>query len=315
MIKGKSTLLILGTFLIGSSLALGAQKVEMISKGYQHEFWKTVELGAKDAGKEEGVEVNFIGPEKESEIGKQVGMVENGINKKVDIIALAALDANALYPVTKKAADNKIPVVTFDSNVRGGLEKSFIATDNEAAAGKAAEFMAKEIGYKGKVAIVAHNAGTSTAIEREKGFREVMKKYPDIKILNTQFSDGDKSKALSITQDIMLANPDLKGIFGTNEGAAVGAARAVEEKKAQDKVVLVGFDSSEDEVKYIKKGVMRGLVTQHPYMMGYKTIKTAVSVLNNKPVDKRIDTGSVLVTSENIDSSDIQKVLNPFNKN
>ncbi|MCJ8343880.1 MAG: substrate-binding domain-containing protein, partial [Cetobacterium sp.] len=216
--------------------------------------------------------------------------------------------------VAKKAKDRGINIVTFDSNVRGGVEKSFVATDNVAAAGKAAAFLAKEINYEGKVAIVAHNAGTSTTIDREKGFREEMKKYPKIKILNTQFSDGDKSKALAITQDIMLANPDLKGVFGTNEGAAVGAARAIEEKKMSDKVVLVGFDSSEDEIKYIKNGVMKGLVTQNPYMMGYKTIEAAVNVLNKKLVDKRIDTGSVLVTIDNLNDKEIQKILNPFNK-
>lgn len=313
MVKGLRKMLLV-SLLLGGTISTLSAKIEMVSKGYQHEFWKTVELGAKDAAKKAGVEVNFIGPEKESEIGKQVGMMENAINKKVDIIALAALDANALFPVAKKANDRGIDIVTFDSNVRGGLEESFIATDNAAAAAKAADFLAKEIGYKGKVAIVAHNAGTSTAIEREKGFREEMKKYPNIKILNTQFSDGDKSKALSITQDILLANPDLKGIFGTNEGAAVGAARAVEEKKAQDKVVLVGFDSSEDEIKYINKGVMRGLVTQHPYMMGYKTVEAAVNILNDKPVEKRIDTGSVLVTRANVNNEDIQKILNPFKK-
>ncbi|MEG0236462.1 MAG: ABC transporter substrate-binding protein [Cetobacterium sp.] len=314
MLKTNLRKVLLTTLILGGAVTAFSKTIEMVSKGYQHEFWKTVELGAKDAAKKSGVEVNFIGPEKESEIGKQVGMVENGINKKVDIIALAALDANALYPVTKKANDAGIEIITFDSNVRGGLEKSFVATDNATAAAKAADFLAKQIGYKGKVAIVAHNAGTSTAIEREKGFRDEMKKYPDIKILNTQFSDGDKSKALAITQDIILANPDLKGVFGTNEGAAVGAARAVEEKKVQDKVVLVGFDSSEDEIKYIKSGVMKGLVTQNPYMIGYETVEAAVKVLNKEPVEKRIDTGSVLVTKDNVNNEDIQKILNPFKK-
>lgn len=306
------SLLVLFVFM--GNISFSSTIIEMVSKGYQHEFWKTVELGAKTAGKKYNVDVNFIGPEKESEVGKQVGMVENGINKKVDIIALAALDENALFPVAKKAIDRGIEIVTFDSNIRGGIEKSFIATNNKVAAAKAGKFLAKQINYNGKVAIISHNAGTSTAIEREKGFREELKKYPHIKILNTQFSEGDKSKALSIAQDLMLANPDLKGIFGTNEGAAVGAARAVEEKQAQDRVVLVGFDSSEDEIKYIKKGVMKGLVTQNPYMIGYKTIEVAVKVLKNEKVEKRIDTGSILVTKDNINEKSIQEILNPFNK-
>lgn len=314
MVKGSLKKALLLTLLLSGSMTGFGKTIEMVSKGYQHEFWKTVELGAKDAAKAAGLELNFIGPEKESEVGKQVGMVENAINKNVDVIALAPLDTNALFPVAKRAVDRGIEIVTFDSNIRGNIEKSFIATDNIAAAAKAADYMAKLINYEGKVAIVSHNAGTSTAIEREKGFRDEMKKYPKIKILNTQFSEGDKSKALAITQDIILANPDLKGVFGTNEGAAVGAARAIEERKVQNKVVLVGFDSSEDEIKYINSGVMKGLVTQNPYMIGYRTVEAAANILENKKIEKRVDTGSVLVTKENINEPEIQKILNPFNK-
>ena len=108
-------------------------KIELVSKGYQHEFWRSVEAGAKKAGEELGVEVNFIGPEKETEIGKQVGMVENAINKKVSALGIAALDPDALAVVAKKAMDAKIPVVTFDSNVKDDITSSFIATDNKAA--------------------------------------------------------------------------------------------------------------------------------------------------------------------------------------
>ena len=185
-------------------------KIELVSKGYQHEFWRSVEAGAKKAGEELGVEVNFSGPEKETEIGKQVGMVENAINKKVSALGIAALDPDALAVVAKKAMDAQIPVVTFDSNVKDDITSSFIATDNKAAGAMAGEQLAKLINGKGKVAIVSHNPGTTTAIEREAGFREALAKYPDIKILNTQFSDGDKSKALAITLDIINANQKVK---------------------------------------------------------------------------------------------------------
>ena len=289
-------------------------KIEIISKGYQHEFWRTVELGAKKAGEDLGAEVNFIGPEKESEVGKQVGMVENAINKKVSAIGIAALDANALEPVIKKAIDAKIPVVSFDSDIKGEITASFVATDNIAAGELAGEELAKRIGGKGKVAIVAHNAGTSTAIDREVGFKKAMAKYPDIQVLNTQFSDGDKSKALSITLDIINANPDIKGIFGTNEGAAYGVAKGIEEKGLAGKVIVIGFDSSEDMVKFIEKGIATGTVIQDPYRMGYETVKQLYSLIKGEKVEKRIDTGANFVSKENLNNEDIQKLLFPLGK-
>ena len=260
-------------------------KIELVSKGYQHEFWRSVEAGAKKAGEELGVEVNFIGPEKETEIGKQVGMVENAINKKVSALGIAALDPDALAVVAKKAMDAQIPVVTFDSNVKDDITSSFIATDNKAAGAMAGEQLAKLINGKGKVAIVSHNPGTTTAIEREAGFREALAKYPDI-----------------------------AGIYGTNEPSIFGVAKGVEEKGLTGKVALVGIDSSEDLAKFLEKGVISGLVIQDPYNMGYQTVQQLYKLSKGEKVEKRIDTGAILVTKENMNNEDIVKKMFPFGR-
>ena len=289
-------------------------KLELVSKGYQHEFWRTVEAGAKKAAEELGVKVNFIGPEKETEIGKQVGMVETAITKKVSGIGIAALDPSALATVAKKAMDAGIPVVAFDSNVKDDITSSFIATDNKVAGAIAGEELARLINNKGKVAIVAHNPGTTTAIEREAGFREALAKYPDIKILNTQFSDGDKSKALSITTDILNSNPDLAGIYGTNEPSIFGVAKAVDEKGKGGQLAVVGIDSSEDLARFLEKGVISALTIQDPFNMGYQTVQQLVKLVKGETVEKRIDTGAVLVTKENFNNEDIQKKMFPFGR-
>jgi ribose transport system substrate-binding protein len=290
-------------------------RIEMVSKGYQHEFWKTVEKGAQVAAAEFGAEVVFIGPEAETETAKQVSMVENAINKKVDAIALAPLDGTALLPVAKKAVKAKIPLLTFDSFLADSKTSlSFIATDNVAAGKVAAVQLAKLMGEKGKVAIVNHLAGAGSAIDREKGFRDGMKAYPNIKILNTQYSGGDKSKALNITQDLLQANPDLKGIFASCEGNGVGVARAVEEKKMQDKVAVVGFDSSEDEIALLKSGALKGMMVQNPYNMGYLSVKNLVAVINKKKIPARIDTGATYVSMDNFEDDEIQALLYPLGK-
>lgn len=290
------------------------KRIALVSKGYQHEFWRTVEAGSKKAAEELGVDTYFVGPERESEVAKQVEMVENAINQNVDAIALAAVDTAGLTTVAKKAREDKIPLVTFDSDVEAGISQSFIATDNAAAAFKVGEELARRINGKGKVAIVAHNAGTTSTIEREKGFRDAMKKYPGITVLNTQYSDGDRAKALAITQDFLTANPDLVGIFGSNEGAAMGMSKALEESGRFNTVIGVGFDASTDMIEFVKKGVIKALVVQNPFNMGYLAVKTAVDIIEGRPAEAKVDTGSVLVTLENMNEPEVDKVLYPLGK-
>lgn len=289
-------------------------RIGVISKGYQHDFWRTVESGVQAAAEEFGVEAYFIGPEKETEINRQISMVEDAINQNVSAIALAALDTKALIPVARQADEAGIPLVTFDSGIDSPVSLSFIATDNVAGGRLGGEKLAELINFEGKVIIVAHNPGTSTAIDREQGALEALRSYPGIELLNTQYSDGDLSKALAITQDVLLANPDLKGIFATNEGSARGVARALEESNSQDKVVLVGYDSSEDQIRYIENGTMKGTVVQDPFNMGYLSIKTIVEVLAGESVSPRVDTGATYVSLENLNEPAIQKLLYPLGK-
>lgn len=290
------------------------KRVAIVSKGYQHEFWRTVEAGAQKAADELGIEMSYIGPEKESEIGKQVSMVENEILKKPTALLLAALDQNALRPVSQQIVDGGTTLVTFDSNIAGGIESSFVATDNVQVGVKAAQKMIELIGEEGTVGVIAHNAGTSTAIERTNGFIDEMKKHPKIKLLSTKYSDGDKLKALSITQDIVTANPKIKGVYGTNEGAAVGVGRAIAEMGKSDSIVVVGVDSSAEEVTLLKEGAIKAMVVQNPFNMGYMAVKTAMAAAKGEKVEKRIDTGSSVVTMENLETEEIQKILYPFGK-
>ncbi|MCP2240325.1 ABC transporter substrate-binding protein [Thermoanaerobacterium thermosaccharolyticum] len=289
--------------------------IEVIVKSTMFEYWQAVKLGAEDAGKKYGVNIVFQGPATETDIAGQINLVEDAINKKVDGIVLAASDPNSLAPYVDKAVDAGIPVVGIDSAVNSQKLSSFVATNNEAAAALDADELAKLIGGKGKVAIVNFVAGAGTAIAREKGFKdEIAKKYPNIQIVATQYSDGDQAKALSITEDLMTAHPDLAGIFGANEGSAVGVARAVEQKGMSGKIKVVGFDSSDNEINAIKNGSMQALVVQNPYKMGYLGVETVLKVLNGETVDKQIDTGATLVTKDNMNDPDIQKLLYPLGK-
>lgn len=310
------SIVIASMLMLGSAYAAGKDVyIAVISKGFQHEFWQTVKLGSDTAAEELGVKSTFEGPANESMIAEQIDMVENAITKKATAILLAALDTEALIPVVEKAKSKGIPVVMFDSNVNSDIPLSFVATDNKAAGGVAAEELGKQLGGKGVVGIVAHNAGTSTAQQRRDGFIEKMKEmYPDIKLLEPVYSDGDHQRAMDKATDMMQSNPNLAAIYATNEGSAIGVATAVDAKGKGGKVKVVGFDSSEAEIAFLKSGVVQGFVVQNPFNMGYLGVKALYDVLEGKTIDNRIDTGATYVTLENLESEKVQKLLNPLGK-
>lgn len=275
----------------------------LITMDSMDQHWLSVKAGAEDMAEELGdVSITFRAPADKTDPGEQVRMVEDAINQKADAILIAPLDATALKPVVEKAAESNIPVIDIDSPVDTDKITSFVATDNEKAARIAADTLADLIGGKGKVAIINHQPGAGTAMLRENGFKDqVQKKYPEIKIVTTQYSSGDKTKAMNQALDIMTANPDLAGFYACNEGSTVGVAQAIKQKKAVGKIKLVGFDKSEDTINSINDGMIQATMVQNPYKMGQLAVQFAHDVLNDKEVEKLVDTGVTVITKDNIE--------------
>ncbi|MFV0431696.1 MAG: ABC transporter substrate-binding protein [Alphaproteobacteria bacterium] len=317
MLKSFKTYIISGLIAstaIAGSLAAQAEEtyVPVISKGFQHEFWLAVKRGTEDAAKELGYKSDYVGPASETMVDQQVNMVENAIQKQPTAILLAALDAQALIPVTEKARSKNIPMVTFDSNVDSDYPSSFIATDNYAAGALAAQAMGKELGGKGTVAIVGHNAGTTSVIGRTEGFiKGIKENYPDIKLLDIVYTDADPQKVLDRTLNIIRSQKDLKGIYATNEGTTLGISLAVKNMGRED-LGVVGFDSSDAIVNYLKDGILDAFVVQDPYQIGYQSMMTISKVLKGESVEKVQNIDAVLITKDNSADPAIQKKLFPL---
>ena len=285
----------------------------VVSKGFQHEFCQTVKMGTEAAAKELGDKTSYVGPADETQIAEQIQLVENAMAQKPNGLLLAALDA--LAPLVETANSRGIKVVTFDSGINSDIPVSFVATNNRKAGAQAADALAAQVNNKGKVGIIAHVAGTSSAIERSEGFMERMKeKYPDIKVLPVQYSDGDPQKAMDKTIDMIQANPDLAGIYGTNEGSTLGVANAIDSQNLKGKVKVIGFDSTEAIINFLKNGVIQGFVVQDAYQIGYQGIKTLNAALSGQAVEKEIDIPVKFVNAENINTPEIDKLLHPFGK-
>ena len=185
-------------------------------------------------------------------------------------------------------------------------------TDGVAASALAADKMAALIGGAGKVFVISHSQVNATGIQRRDGFVNRMKaKYPKITVLPVQYGDGDHQKSADIVKAVIAANKDLKGVFATNEGGAIGAVNAFTELKLnKGKIKLIGFDSGAGQINAIKSGLMQGAITQDPIGIGKKTVEALVNYVRSGTVPaKFIDTGFYYYNKTNITDPKIAAVL------
>jgi len=283
--------------------------IPVISKGFQHAFWLAVEKGAEKAADEYGVRITFEGPETEAMVDKQMDMLQAAIDKNPAAICFAAVDSQAAIPLLQEAQDKGIPIIAFDSGVDSDIPLATAATDNVAAAALAADKMAELIGGSGEVAIIAHDNTSRTGIDRVKGFTDrINSTYPDITIVDTQYGGGDQLKSTDLAKAIIQANPDLKGFFGANEGSIIGVLNAAEELGRTD-LVIIGYDSGQQQLAAIRSGLEAGAITQNPIGIGYECVKAAYMDYKGEELPKDIDTGFMWFDATNIDDPDIQAVL------
>jgi ribose transport system substrate-binding protein len=284
--------------------------IPVISKGFQHQFWQAVELGANQAAEEYGVSITFEGPENESQVDKQLEMFQTALDKSPSAICLAALDTQALNPLLERAQAEGIPVVGFDSGVDSDIPVTTATTDNVAAAAYAADKMAELIGGSGKVAVIAHDQTSRTGIDRVAGFVDRMAEaYPDIAVVDVQYGGGDQLKSTDLAKAIMQANPDLAGFFGANEGSIIGVLNAATELDMGGKITIIGYDAGTQQKEAVRSGLQAGAISQDPVGIGFKCVEAAVMAINGEELPPVIDTGFKWYDASNIDDPELQPLL------
>ena len=290
--------------------AAAGKYIPIVSKGFQHQFWQAVKKGAEGKAAELGVTVNFEGPENESQVDKQMEMLQAELDKHPAAVCFAALDSKAATPLLQKFKDQNIPVIGFDSGVDSDNPVTTAATDNIKAAATAADKLGEALGGKGKVGVVVHDQTSRTGIDRRDGFINEMKaKYPDIQIIGPQYGGGDQLKSTDLAKAMIGANPDIKGFFGANEGSAIGVINAVKELKKEGTIKVVGYDSGKAQIDAINSGLMFGAITQNPVGIGEQCVDAAVKAIGGQTLPKTIDTGFYWYDKTNINDPQIQAVL------
>lgn len=284
--------------------------IGVVPQGQSHVFWQSIHAGAVAASRELNVDIVWNGPPTEGDFNGQLKVLDAMINRRVDALAFAPADTNAMIGVVERAVREKIPVIIFDTGLATDLYTSHIATDNYSGGVMAARRMGQILNGKGGVVMVAVQPGIASTMAREKGFEDTIKQeFPGLQLLDKRYGMADFAKSLQVTENMLTAHPALDGIFASNESSTVGAAQALKPRKG--KVKMVGFDWSPTLGDAMKEGVIDSLVVQDPFRIGYQTVKSAVEKINGGTPEKVQSLPALLVTKENLNDPAVQKQLNP----
>src|SRR6476661_882395 len=299
----------------------GAKKftIAVIPKGTTHEFWKSIHAGSNKAANElssqgTNVEVIWKGPLREDDREQQIQVVEGFTTQGVNGIVLAPLDDRALVRPVEDAKRASVPTVKIDSGLQTDAIVSFVATNNRKGGSLAADRMGQLLNGKGKVLVLSYAEGSASTTEREEGFlTEIKAKFPGIELVSTdQYAGATRDTAKRASENLLNRfGEDVQGIFTPNESSTAGMLLALQDINKAGKVSFVGFDASQSFIDARRAGQLHGIVVQNPFNMGYLGVRTMVDSLLGKPVQKKIDTGVMLVTKENLETPEVKTLLHP----
>ncbi|MGE5607156.1 MAG: substrate-binding domain-containing protein [Bacteroidota bacterium] len=277
--------IIIGTlFLTGRGYTVIANKrIGVVLLTREHQFFRELEAGLLNEAQKNRLKTQVSYGEYSHQ--RQVEIIERLISQKVDALIIAACDSHAIGEVIVKANQAAIPVFTVDiANLSGkGKVIAHIASDNFEGGRQAGQLMVKALKGEGKVVIINHPNITS-CIDRVNGFREYLRKYTGIQIVADIPAWGQRSRAMSIMEDLLLMMPDLKGVFAINDDSALGAVRAIDAANMAGKIKVIGYDATPEGRKAIENGKIYGDVVQYPEAIGRLAIKTVKEYFEGKPV-------------------------------
>lgn len=276
-----------------------------------NDFWTSLISGAEMAASEYKASLEILAPTREQDVERQNELLRDAIDKDPEAILISPSSFDASDELLKEAREKGIKLVFIDSYTQEELQDLTVATDNLEAGRKLGEYASTLLHKDSRIAIVSHVKGVSTAMEREQGFREGLGEYAG-NVAEVVYCNSLFDKAYELAQELMEKYPDLEMIAGMNEYSAVGAARAVRDAGAQDRIKIVGVDSSMEAVSLMEQGIFKCLVVQKAFKMGYIGVRETLRLLNGEHVEKNIDSGCELVTPENMYDSEIEKLIFPF---
>lgn len=299
----------------GNAAAVSGIRIDVITKATDSEFWQSMLAGAKKAGDDTGAQLGLFGPTSETDIDAQVSMVEDSISRGAEAIVLASNSSTALNGAVDRARKAGIKVITVDNAITTDAE-GFIGTDNVKAGQQAGERMCSLLTKSGKpggkILHESSASGQQVLVDRLKGFEAgLAAKCPDAKVVHTSVNDNDLNKAVGQVNDALTATPDLAGIFADNNTSGTGAAKAISERKASERVSVVAFDSDPAEIAGVRDGSLDAILVQNPFFFGYQGVLEAAMAAHDSAPPVSLDPGAVVIDKSTVDDRQFEQLLNP----
>lgn len=303
--KKIALLAILALSLIIGGPAAQAQEKKKITVGstvyYMTEFITLMVEGMKEEAKDIGIDLIIL--DADNDASKQLSQVENLIAKKVDVILVAAVDADAIVPALDMAQAAGIPL-TGVNMLMNTDRKYYYAGPNDVEAGELeAQYIIDKIGGKGNVVILEGPIGTSAQLQRLEGNMNVLKKNSGVKILAQKPANWNREEALTLTENWLQTYPGkIDGIIAHNDEMALGAIQALEAKGLKNKIPVAGVDAIKDACQAIKDGRMEATVFQDAALEGRLGVRVAYQVATGAPPAEAINFIKMeLITKDNVD--------------
>lgn len=275
----------------------GSSTVGLAISTLNNPFFVSLRDGAQAKATELGLTLEVA--DAQDDLAKQVSQIEDFVTKKVAVIVVNPVDSDGIVPAVEKANQAGIPVVTVDRAANGGEVASHIASDNVAGARAACEYLIAEVG-SGDVVQLEGIAGTSAARDRGQGCAEAIDAQDAVSLAASQTADFARDEGLNVMQNLLQANPEVKGVFAQNDEMALGAVEAIAAADKGGEIVVVGFDAVDDALAAIEEGSLAATVAQQPALMGETAVATAKDIIDGKTVEASQPVEVTLVTAENV---------------
>lgn len=250
-------------------------------------FFVTLAEGAEEKADELGVELITV--DAGDDAAKQTSDIEDLISKDISVLIVNPVDSDAVAPAVETAISKGIKVIAVDRVVNGVEVDCSIASDNVAGAQMATEYLVELVGEGAEVAELEGVTGASATIDRGEGFHIVADEK--LNVVAKQTASFDRAEGMSVMENILQAQPGVKGVFAHNDEMALGALEAIGDKD----IVVIGFDATDDALAAIKEGKMAATVAQQPDLMGATAVDTAVKLINGETVEKELPVEVTLV--------------------
>lgn len=274
-----------------SSAALAKDTIALTVSTLDNPFFVSLKDGAQKKADELGYKLVVL--DSQNDPAKELSNVEDLTVRGAKVLLINPTDSAAVGNAVAIANRNKIPVITLDRGAAKGDVVSHIASDNVAGGKMAGDFIAQKLGNGAKVIQLEGLAGTSAARERGEGFKQAIDEHK-FTVLASQPADFDRTKGLNVTENLLASKGDVQAIFAQNDEMALGALRAV--GAANKKVLIVGFDGTDDGVKAVKSGKLAATVAQQPELIGSLGVETADKILKGEKVEAKIPVALKVVT-------------------